>query len=170
MPADQLPLPHVDQEDTLSMMRRLASKLVELEGKIDEKEKELNLLKEEHQKISCGVLADVMTQTGLTELVLTEGRKILLKPQVFASISKARMPHVVEWLKERNMDGIVKRHAVVSEVQLGALDMYQIPYQREESIHSSTLKAFVRERLDADPDFPRELFGVSVVPTVTVQQ
>ncbi len=122
--------------------------------------------------LSERLIPDMMTMVGLTELTLVGGKKIKLKDKVFASTPKDRMDSVLAWLKERNFQAIAKETLTVSVEHAEQLTAQGITFRRDASIHPSTLGAFVRERLADDPDnqFPRELFGVRVVPTASVSQ
>ena len=49
------------------------------------------------------------------------------------------------------------------------LEAEGIPFTSDLSVHASTLKAFVKERIEAGTEFPRELFGVHVATKAVVK-
>jgi hypothetical protein len=83
----------------------------------------------------------------------------------------ANHPLAYEWLRENGYDDIIK-NVVACEFGRGEDDQASafkafaakegFPADQTESVHSGTLKAFVRERVEAGDDFPMELFGAYV--------
>lgn len=135
------------QEVKIQDILLLAKSLEETIEEIEKKEQDLKKLEERKKRISEVLLPDIMGQIGMTEFRMTSGRKIRIKPDIYASAPEARMERIVAWLTERNMASIVKT---------------------KPSIHPSTLKSFVKEQLAADPQFPRELFGVHEVQKAVI--
>lgn len=152
---DQLPdinqttIPEIlpPQEVRIKDIVNLANQLDTIQNQIDDAEEELKWLNEKKKRIGETMLPDLMGQIGLTEFSLTSGRKVKIKPDIYCSAPEARMEQITAWLNERNMGAIIKT---------------------KPSIHPSTLKSFVKERLAEDPQFPRELFGVSEVQKAVI--
>ena len=80
-------------------------------------------------------------------------------------------PKAYEWLRDNGYDDIIKNNVSVSFGR-GEDDLANafkavaekegyVP-QQDTSIHAGTLKAFVRERIEAGDEFPMELFGAYV--------
>jgi hypothetical protein len=138
-----LPPQEVKIQDIVSLAGTLDRVLTD----IDNLENQLKSKQELKKRISETLLPDLMGQIGLTEFALTGGRKVKIKPDIYCSAPEARMEQITAWLIERNMASIIKTRP---------------------SIHPSTLKSFVKERLVDDPQFPRELFGVSEVQKAVI--
>ena len=168
---NQLPLPGVipPGEDTLATITTLARRLVALDDEIALVTANLERLAKEHRDIAEQKLPDLLNGVGLSELTAHDGRKITLKTDYYASISKARAAEAFDWLRARNMAGVIKEEVTVPPAAREQLTARLIPFETRESIHPSTLRALVKEQLEADPNFPRELFGVHVVDKVVVK-
>lgn len=149
------------QPDKLQQIMVLARKMEELHLQQEELLSKLNNITEEGKQIQEQLLPDLMLAVGLTEFTLTSGRKIVVKRDYFANVSKDRMPAVKKWLAEHKMDAIVKAACVVDEKYILALQMANLPFELKESIHPQTLKALVKEQCQIpDSNFPKDLFGV----------
>lgn len=162
-PEQQLPLAGTEPtgQEKLHAIVVLAQKMEELHEKAGAKAAELEAITEEGKRIEEIVLPDLMRELGLSEFTLTNGQKIVIKTDYQAHVSKERWAKAVAWLKEHNMDGIVKGDLIVSKEHEKEIFNRGIPYQLNEKIHPSTLKAFVKEQCELPgSQFPRELFGV----------
>jgi hypothetical protein len=102
---------------------------------------------------------------------LDDGSQIDVKPTYGASILVDNRPKAYEWLRDNGYDDIIKNNVSVSFGR-GEDDLANafkavaekegyVP-QQDTSIHAGTLKAFVRERIEAGDEFPMELFGAYV--------
>jgi predicted nucleic acid-binding Zn-ribbon protein len=133
-------------------------------------EEELQKLNGKIKELSTKAIPDMMLSLNLTELRLTNGHKIAVKPDIMASVSKDRMHAVLAWLHAHNAQAIAKQKLVVDISDLSQEAVQQIhetvtsygtSASVDASIHPSTLRAFVKEQLEQNtPNFPRELFGV----------
>lgn len=123
--------------------------------------------KDRSEDLALRLIPAVMADLGLKEIRMADGRTLSIKPEYYGSVAQTRMPAAVAWLEARNMDGIVKKELVISDwdqEQLEALRAVDVEFNLKQTIHPSTLRSFVRERLELnDPDFPKELFAASVV-------
>lgn len=156
-------------EDTLSVITSLALRLTKLRAQYEEEAAALEQTGSLIKEIAQMRLPDLMNSVGLGELTLRDGTKIMKRPEYFANISKERAERAYAWLRERNMGGVIKTKYLVDKEQIEALKANNVPYTQEDSIHASTLKAFIKERIEADPQFPRELFGVHIQDQVVVK-
>lgn len=157
------------KEDKLSEILRLAMMQADKESTIKQMEKDLKKLNAELEALKEKLLPDLMTDIGLTELRLADGRHVSIKPEVYANVSKTRANEAFDWLRANNMGGIIKENCIVGADRKEALAAATIPFQLVETIHPATLRSFVKERLEADPNFPRELFGVHEVKTAIIK-
>lgn len=155
--------------EALRVVIALANKLVELRDDIEARQAELKKKEEEAENIANRLIPDLLEALGLSELTLTDGRKIKLGTVYYASVPKARMAAVHAWLLERNMAGIVKEKVIVDPDYKERLVAATVPFEVDASIHPSTLRAFVKERIEANEPLPQELFGVSVVKQAVVK-
>jgi hypothetical protein len=107
----------------------------------------------------------------LSEFKLEDGSQVTIKPTYGASIKVEDRPQAYEWLRENGYDDIIK-NTVTCAFGRGEDDNASaftalaekegfIPTQKEE-IHTSTLRAFIKERVENGDEFPSELFGAYV--------
>jgi hypothetical protein len=127
--------------------------LMDLEARIEQTKADIGMLEKR-------LIPDIMNMVGLTELKLKDGSKITLKPDVGGSVPKDRMEAVSDWLEANNSAAIMKRSLVVDFDKKEQLIAANTPFSINTSIHHSTLQAFIREQVETNPEFPRELFGV----------
>jgi uncharacterized protein YicC (UPF0701 family) len=156
--------------NTLEELLALCESLHQKEERKAEIASELALLQVGIDQLAKRLIPDLMQAVNLTEIRLTDGRKVCIKPDILANVSKDRMPEVLNWLREHNAQAIAKRKLVVDINDMSQEAAASIQRLAEElgsagmveaSIHPSTLRAFVKEQIEQEtPDFPRVLFGV----------
>lgn len=142
----------------------LANEVAEIESTLKAKKEELRLTQEQE-------LPDAMQQAGLTQIVLSTGEKISINEFYSAYISKANQQQAYQWLLDNGHDGIIKNEVslkfnrgesgIVDET-VSALKSRGLAPEVKQSIHPSTLKAFVKEQLTTGNDIPTEPFGVYI--------
>lgn len=157
------------QDDTLRIITHLARKLVLLQEEATRQTKALDETNAVIRDLSEKRLPDLMNSVGLAELQTQTGTRLLIRTDYFASIPKALANEAYAWLRTRNMGSIIKDSLTVSPAMKEALVEAEIPFCVEQNIHASTLKALVREQIEAGNEFPRELFGVHVMDKVVVR-
>jgi len=157
-------------ESTLERLTALAKDATDLMKEIETDEAATKLKQERLDKILREYIPGIMRDLDLEDYKLKDGSKVEVKEEVKCHISEENKPDAFAWLRENNFDGIIKTNVTASfgkgEVQRAAearaalvaagFDQAAI----SESVHSSTLKAFVKERLEAGDSIPLEPFGV----------
>tara|TARA_R110002012_G_C11437972_1_gene590218 strand:- start:145 stop:720 length:576 start_codon:yes stop_codon:yes gene_type:complete len=151
---------------------QLASELAELEAGVKAKKEELRLTSEQE-------LPDAMQAAGLTEIVLSSGEKISIGEFYSAYISKANQEVAYQWLTANGHEGIIKNEVslkfgrneseVVDET-VSNLKARGLSPEVRQSIHPSTLKAFVKEQLTSGNDIPSEPFGIYIGTKATIKR
>jgi hypothetical protein len=155
---------------------RLVSELAEMQVLLEEeiavaeellkkKKHALNTLRQE-------TLPNAMTEVGMSSFTLSNGSKIAIKTNYYASIPKDKEADAHHWLKEHGFEALIKNQ-VIAEFGKGEDSVANewVDYMRDKgvfpqhkmSIHPQTLKAFVKEQLTAGVDIPMELFGAFVL-------
>jgi hypothetical protein len=144
-------------------------KLKLLEDKIVQAEENLKKLKEEADVLSGEVIPTMMTEMNISTLKLADGTAVEVKPIYGASISPERKEEAFNWLRINGLGDLIKNEVTVSfgrnednkaiaYANLAAERGYQ-PAQRLK-VEPMTLKALVRERIEAGKDMPSDLFNV----------
>jgi hypothetical protein len=144
-------------------------KLKTLEDKILQAEENLKKLKEEADVLSGEVIPTMMTEMNISTLKLADGSAVEVKPIYGASISAERKEEAFNWLRTNGLGDLIKNEVTVSfgrnednkaiaYANLAAENGYQ-PSQKLK-VEPMTLKALVRERIEAGKDMPSDLFNV----------
>lgn len=164
------PIQQTIRENPLDTIVALCQMLASLEDEIAAMEEQMKEKQARIKDLSTRQIPDLMSSIRLTELRLTDGRKIAIRPDILASVSKERMPQVLAWLQAHNAQAIAKQKLMVDINDLTEPERAALTQAVENlgarptidaSIHPSTLRSFVKEQLEqGTPDFPRELFGV----------
>jgi len=107
----------------------------------------------------------------MTSFRMEDGSSIDIKPFYSASISEARRAEAFQWLRDNGFDDIIKNTVSVRFGRgedelcnrlLGLLGQQGFPVDQAEKVEPSTLKAWVRERVERGEQFPMELFGAYI--------
>ncbi len=164
-----------DQTESLSnindakVLSEQVVKLKILEDKILKAEDDLKKLKEDADVLSGEVIPTMMTEMNISTLKLADGTAVEVKPIYGASISPERKEEAFNWLRINGLGDLIKNEVTVSfgrnednkaiaYANLAAENGYQ-PSQKLK-VEPMTLKALVRERIEAGKDMPSDLFNV----------
>ena len=171
-----------DFEETLSSVNKvdqgglkslasLARQIQEEEGNIAKLEETLKEAKKKLLKLTDEDMPAVMQEVGMNKFELDDGSTVEVKPTYGASILVDNRPQAYEWLRENGYDDIIKNNVTCSfgrgeDDKASAFKAFAakegyVANQKTE-IHSQTLRAFVKERVEAGDAFPMELFGAWV--------
>lgn len=164
----------------LKGLRDHAAALWTKQREVEDLTAKLKAASEEISVLETKTIPDAMREVGMEHFSLTGGFSIALERVVAASISKAAAPAAHEWLERYGFGSIIKHDITISfgkdedkwaKKFLADLAKRKRPLraERKDVVHSGTLRAFVRERVDLEkagqvPDdemkLPRDLFGV----------
>lgn len=163
----------VDTVDTdgLRTVAALARQVQQKEEDIAVLEETLKKEKKELLRLTDEELPSVLAEIGLTEFKLDDGSSVSVKQTYGASIRVADRPQAYQWLRDNGYDDIIKNTVSVvfgrgeddsaSSFRHFAAENGYTPEQRED-VHPSTLRAFVKERVENGDVFPMELFGAFI--------
>ena len=155
----------------LDTVAGLARKIKQQQDKVERLDRELKDEKQALLKLTDEDLPSTMADLGLSRFSLDDGSTVEVKPTYGASILVKDRPAAYDWLRDNGFDDIIKN--VIScqfgrgeDDQASAFHAFAsqqgYPTNQNESIHASTLKAFVKERIETGEDFPHTLFGAYV--------
>ena len=155
---------------TIELLINHAEEARELEREILKDSIALSEKQDKLDKILRGYIPDIMKALRLEDFKLEDGSKITVKDDVKAHISEENKPIAHGWLRENDYDGIIKTEVTVN---FGKGESADAERAREaliaagftdaeinDSVHHSTLKSFVKERLVAGDNIPLDVFGV----------
>ena len=164
-----------DQTESLTQVNDAKSlsdqvlKLRDFEDRIALTEAALKKLQEEADILSGDVIPTMMQEMNISTLKLADGSAVEVKPIYGASISAERKEEAFNWLRINGLGDLIKNEVTVSfgrnednkaiaYANLAEENGYQ-PAQRLK-VEPMTLKALVRERIEAGKDMPSDLFNV----------
>lgn len=126
-------------------------------------EDELELKKERLTTINRMLLPELLDEMGLSEIKLEDKTKITIGKAVQASVKKSEEHRFFDWLQANSFGGLIKS-TVTAEFErdeidkanavVGQLRNEDITAALKQGVHPATLKAFVKERLEAGETLP----------------
>ena len=174
-----------DQQDAIKKtdnIQSLADQVERLEGvmtTIEKAEENLKLLKKNRDYISGEVIPTMMSEMGFAELKLNDGSFLKVSTSYKAHISEANKEAAYNWLRNNGLGDIIKNEISVSfgrnednkaadYAELAKSNGFQ-PTQKMK-VEPMTLKALVRERIEAGKEMPTEIFGVFSENKTTIKR
>ena len=174
-----------DQQDAMKKTESigsLADQVERLEGvasEIEDTESRLKLLKKKRDHISGDIIPTMMSEMGLAELKLHDGSHLKVSTSYRATITEANKEAAFNWLRNNGLGDIIKNEILVSfgrNEDNKAADYAELakgqgfqPTQKMK-VEPMTLKALVRERIEAGKDMPTEIFGVYSENKTTIKR
>ena len=174
-----------DQQDAMSKtenIQSLADQVQMLEGlhkRIEASENNIKDLKKEYLRISGEVIPTMMSEMGLAELKLQDGSHLKVSTSYRATITEANKEAAFNWLRDNGLGDIIKNEILVSfgrNEDNKAADYAALAEERgfqptqKLKVEPMTLKALVRERLEAGKTMPTEIFNVFVGNKTTIKR
>jgi hypothetical protein len=169
----------VDKTASIQSLADQIQMLESLNSRIESSENNLKDLKKEHDRLSGEVIPTMMAEMGLAHLKLADGSTVDVKPNYSASITIANREKAFNWLRENGLGDIIKNEISVSfgrNEDNKAADYAALAEERgfqptqKLKVEPMTLKALVRERLEAGKSMPTELFNVFVGNKTTIKR
>lgn len=158
----------VPDDGKIKLISELASQIISKDSEIEAAEIVLKELQEEKNRLETETLPAAMLSAGMEEFTLVGGIKVLLDEDMSISVPKKNLPAVCQWLRDNKHEDIIKNQVVVpvpkgldSVVQKleAGLKKLKLDYTREESVHSGTLKALLKEQRQKGININLKLFG-----------
>ena len=174
-----------DQTDILDKtddIDKLANKIKEMQAiqkDIEQNEEYLKQKKKDLEQISGEAIPTMLSEMGLSYLKLADGSSVEVKTNYSATITLANKEKAFNWLRENGLGDIIKNELTVSfgrnednkaaeYAELAKGQGYQ-PTQKLK-VEPMTLKALVRERIEAGKPLPTELFNVFIGNKTTIKR
>ena len=174
-----------DQQDAMKKtdnIQSLADQVERLEGvasSIEAAEERIKDLKKKRDYISGEVIPTMMSEMGLAELKLHDGSHLKVSTSYRATITEANKEAAFNWLRNNGLGDIIKNEISVSfgrnednkaatYAELAKGQGFQ-PTQKMK-VEPMTLKALVRERIEAGKEMPTEIFGVFSENKTTIKR
>ena len=174
-----------DQEQVLDKttnINKLADKIKELQAQQEQLQMQEDAVKQKKKDIeylSGEVIPTMLSEMGLSFLKLQDGSSVEVKTNYSATITQAKKAEAFNWLRENGLGDIIKNEISVSfgrNEDNKAADYANLargqglePKQKLK-VEPMTLKALVRERIEAGKDMPTELFNVFIGNKTTIKR
>ena len=146
---------------------------------IETQEEALKQKKKDFEHLSAEVIPTMMAEMGLSHLKLMDGSSVDVKPNYSANITIANRDAAFNWLRNNGLGDIIKNEILVSfgrNEDNKAADYAALAQERgfqptqKLKVEPMTLKALVRERIEAGKEMPTELFNVFVGNKTTIKR
>ena len=174
-----------DQQDAMKRTDNIQSladqveKLEDLQKRLELQEENIKNTKSEIQKVSGDIIPTMMSEMGLSQLKLMDGSQIDVKPFYNATITQANKEAAYNWLRSNDLGDIIKNEVIVSfgrgednkAAEYAELAKGQgLQPTQKLKVEPMTLKALVRERIEAGKPMPAEIFSVFVGNKTTIKR
>ena len=122
----------------------------------------------------------MMSEMGLAELKLHDGSHLKVSTSYRATITEANKVAAFNWLRKNGLGDIIKNEISVSfgrNEDNKAADYAELAQERQGyqptqkmKVEPMTLKALVRERIEAGKEMPTEIFGIFSENKTTIKR
>ena len=169
----------IKKTDNIQSLADQVERLEDLQKRLELQEENMKNTKKELEHISGEVIPTMMSEMGLSHLKLMDGSSVDVKPNYSATITVANREAAFNWLRQNGLGDIIKNEISVSfgrNEDNKAADYADLakshgfePTQKLK-VEPMTLKALVRERLEAGKEKPTEIFNVFVGNKTTIKR
>tara|TARA_Y100001951_G_C11278193_1_gene263402 strand:- start:824 stop:1408 length:585 start_codon:yes stop_codon:yes gene_type:complete len=155
----------------LRSMAEVARAIRDKEAEIESLEKTLKARKEALRKQSEEELPSMMAEIGVNSFELDDGSKVSVRDLYGGHISVANRDAAYVWLRENGFDDIIKNTLSIvfgrgedqkADHFMKILEGHGLLPEQNTGVHPSTLKAWIKERMEAGDEFPMDLFGAYI--------
>mgnify|MGYP003146236260 CR=1 FL=1 len=177
--SDATAIDSTPKDEELSKVADIAKKIQEKEDFLADLEKKQKTAKAELLKLTDEDLPAILQELGLSGFTLDDGSSITIKPTYGAHIKVSNREEAFEWLRKHDFGDLIKN--IVSCTFGRGEDNTAVDFmtfaeksgfnpQQKTDVHSQTLKAWVRERVENGDSFPMELFGAYIGQRATIKR
>ena len=161
----------IDKTSNIKSLAEEVKKLRTMEDQIKLQEEALKISKKELEVVSAEIIPTMLSEMGLSSLKLADGSSVDVKPFYSATITVQNRDKAFNWLRINGLGDIIKNEISVSfgrnednkaaeYANLAKGQGFQ-PTQKLK-VEPMTLKALVRERVEAGKEMPTDIFNVFV--------
>ena len=161
----------IDKTSNIKSLAEEVKKLRTMEDQVKLQEEALKSSKRELEIVSGEIIPTLLSEMGLSSLKLADGSSVDVKPFYSATITVQNREKAFNWLRINGLGDIIKNEISVSfgrnednkaaeYADLAKGQGFQ-PTQKLK-VEPMTLKALVRERVEAGKEMPTDIFNVFV--------
>ena len=165
--------------DNIQSLADQVEKLDSLNKRLALQEDNIKNTKKDIDRLSGEVIPTMMTEMGLSELKLQDGSHLKVSTSYKAHITEANKEMAFNWLRDNGLGDIIKNEISVSfgrgednkPAHYAELAKGQgLEPTQKLKVEPMTLKALVRERIEAGKEMPTEIFGVFTENKTTIKR
>jgi len=169
----------IKKTDNIQSLADQVERLDSLQKRLELQEENIKNTKKELEHVSGEIIPTMMSEMGLAHLKLMDGSSVDVKPHYSANITIANKEAAYNWLRQNGLGDIIKNEISVSfgrNEDNKAADYAALAQERgyqptqKLKVEPMTLKALVRERIEAGKDMPTEIFGVFTENKTTIKR
>jgi hypothetical protein len=169
----------ITKTENIQSLADQVERLENLNQEVKKDEEDLKQKKKNLEHLSGEVIPTMMSEMGLSHLKLMDGSSVDVKPHYSANITIANKEAAFNWLRNNGLGDIIKNEISVSfgrNEDNKAADYAALAQERgfqptqKLKVEPMTLKALVRERIEAGKELPTELFNVFVGNKTTIKR
>ena len=169
----------ITKTENIQSLADQVERLENLNQEVKKDEEDLKQKKKNLEHISGEVIPTMMAEMGLAHLKLMDGSSVDVKPHYSATITIANKEAAFNWLRNNGLGDIIKNEISVSfgrNEDNKAADYAALATERgyqptqKLKVEPMTLKALVRERIEAGKEMPTEIFNIFVGNKTTIKR
>jgi len=179
MAADAAPKNQSAAEMNLGLVSYIAATLSATVREIEDIEQLLKDKKKELDRLQYEALPQAMSELGLEKVVLEDGSAISVATEYYAAISKKNADVAYSWLRDNGFGDLIK-----SEIKMNfgrgeedtadhvkeLMSEENIPFSEKDSVHWQTLRAFVKEQIEAGEPIPMDTFSIHISNKASIKK
>jgi hypothetical protein len=156
----------------------LITEKLKLEEELEDLNRKVKSLTERVREISSVRIPEIFDGLGFSEIRLDDGRRVTIKTDYACSITENNKVAAFSELRQRGLDSVIKNEVKVplgkdSVVLLkkltGFCEKLKLKVEQKESVHPQTLKALVREQVEAGSPLNEEVFSIFKVRSTIIK-
>ena len=169
----------MSKTENIQSLADQVERLQTLQREIEFAEDQLKQKKKNLEHVSGEVIPTMMSEMGLSHLKLMDGSSVDVKPNYSATITVANREAAFNWLRQNGLGDIIKNEISVSfgrNEDNKAADYAALATERgyqptqKLKVEPMTLKALVRERIEAGKEMPTEIFNIFIGNKTTIKR
>ena len=159
-------------------LSELCTRLLELQKQITKCEDNIKNLRNEERLLSENEIPNLMQQSGISSLKLTDGSSVEVKPFYAAKIPASKTDEAFDWLLSNGHGDLIKNevslkfgrsednvaNSIVEDLKSKGHNVSQ-----KKKVEPMSLKAFVKDEIQKGNNLPMDLFGVYVSNKTTIK-
>ena len=169
----------IHKTENIRSLADQVERLQNLQQDVEKSEEDLKQKKKDLEHISGEIIPTMMSEMGLSHLKLMDGSSVDVKPHYSANVTVANKEAAFNWLRNNGLGDIIKNEISVSfgrNEDNKAADYAALAQERgfqptqKLKVEPMTLKALVRERIEAGKEMPTEIFNIFVGNKTTIKR